>query len=178
MVKGEIMKLSKQIQKIAELGSSTRDKQEKINVSEVFHLWNHLIQRYSIIHLTNFLEVFAKDNDLKLLLNVGEKTLNKHIKILEKEMMEYGIPLPIRPPKKTQTTVSSEFITDRYIFRRILRGIQAFLPTHTAAFVHSTSPIIRELFMSFLVKEMKLYDKLLEYGKIKGYEILPPSYKP
>ena len=93
-------------------------------------------------------------------------------------MMEYGIPLPIRPPKQTQTTAHFEDITDRYIYRRILRGIQAFLPTHMTAFIHSTSPKIRGLFISFLVEEMKIYDKFIEYGKVKGYEVSPPKYKP
>jgi hypothetical protein len=156
---------------------STMDRQKNINVSEVFHLWNHLVQRYDIIFLTNLLEHFARDKDLKIILEVGNKTLGQHITVLEKEMMAYGIPMPQRPPKRVQTTSSLEQINDRYIFRRILRGIQSFLPTHTAAFVHSTSPKIRELFMTFLIDEMKLYDKLMEYGKIKGYEIIPPIYK-
>lgn len=93
-------------------------------------------------------------------------------------MLTYGIALPIRPPKQTRTTTHVEQISDRYIYRRILRGIQGFLPTHTAAFVHSTSPKIRELFMDFLIEEMKLYDKFLEYGKLKDYVNIPPSFKP
>lgn len=156
---------------------STRDKQRNINVSEVFHLWNHLVQRYNVIHVTNALESFVKDEDLKLILKIGARVLGKHVKVLEKEMMAYGIPLPIRPPKQVQTTANLEVISDRYIFRRILRGIQSFLPTHTMAFIHSTSPKIRELFMSFMIDEMKIYDKFIEYGKIKGYEIKPPRYK-
>jgi spore coat protein CotF len=92
-------------------------------------------------------------------------------------MLKYGIPLPVRPPKQTQTTFNLEVITDRYSYRRILRGIQAFLSTHIQAFIHSTNPNLREIFMTFMVEEMKLYDKFLEYGKIKGYEIRPPIYK-
>lgn len=172
------MKITEQIQKIAELGMTTRDKQRNINVSEVFHLWNHLVQRYSVLQVTDILEAFTKDEDLKLIIIIGRKTLDKNIAILEKEMLEYGIPLPLRQPKQTQITINIDAISDRYIFRRIMRGIQAFLPTHTMAIVHSTSPKLRELFMSFLIEEMKIYDKILEYGKIKGYEIPPPVYRP
>lgn len=172
------MKIAEQIQRLTELGMSTRDKQRNINVSEVFHLWNHLAQRYHVIYTTDTLEAFARDEDLKLILDAGKKSLGKHTEILEKEMLEYGIPLPVRPPKQTQTTINMEQISDRYIYRRILRGIQSFLPTHTMAFVHSTSPKIRELFMTFLIEEMKMYDKYLEYGKIKGYLVLPPIYRP
>ncbi|KJS88265.1 MAG: hypothetical protein JM58_01525 [Peptococcaceae bacterium BICA1-8] len=172
------MKIFEQFQKIAEVGMSTRDKQKTINVSEVFHLWNHLVQRYNVLYITNILESFARDEDLKLILISGKNSLDNHIKILEKEMLEYGIPLPNRPPKQTQSTSDLEEISDRHIYRRITRGIQSFLPTHTMAFIHSTSPKIRELFMSFLIEEMKIYDKLLEYGKVKGYIIFPPIYKP
>ena len=92
--------------------------------------------------------------------------------------MNYGIPLPLRPPKQIQETSSSELISDRYIYRRILSGIQAFLPVHNMAFIHSTSPKIRDLFMSFMNEEMKVYDKFLEYGKMKDYLIKPPMYRP
>ncbi len=171
------MKILKQIQIIKELGMETKEKQKTINVSEVFHLWSHLLKRYNIIYTTKILSAFAKDDDLKLILSLGKKTLDKNITALEKKMAEYAIPLPNRPPKQAQTTVALEQITDRYIFREILGGIQSILPTHTMAFIHSTSPKIRQLFMSFLIEEMKLYDKFMEYGKIKGYEIMPPTYK-
>jgi hypothetical protein len=171
------MVLTKQIQKLKEMSMSKKENQVTINVSEVFHLWSHLTQRYHIIYITKVLINFAKDEDLKIVLTMGIKALNRHVVLLEKEMLTYGIPLPNRPPKETQTTASWEEISDRYIFRRILRGIQAFLPSHTMAFVHSTSPKIRDLFMSFVIQEMQLYDKFLEYGKMKGYEVMPPVYK-
>lgn len=172
------MKILKYIGKISEMGKSLRDKQRTINVSEVYHLWNHLMQRYNVIYVTNLLNSFVKDDDLKLVLNSGNKTLTKHTKLLEKELLNYGIPLPLRPPKQTQKTVNSELISDRQIYRRILRGIQAFLPVHIMAFIHSTSPKLRDLFMSFMVEEMKIYDAYLEYGKIKDYLIKPPVYRP
>ncbi|MCR3922573.1 MAG: DUF3231 family protein [Firmicutes bacterium] len=167
-----------QIQKIKETGMSTKEKQSDINVSEVFHLWSHLIQRYNMIHTSNVMGAFAQDDELKLIISIGHKTLNENVKLLEQKMEEYAIPMPIRPPKLAQTTTVMEQMTDRYIFRRILRGIQSVLPTHTMAFIHSTSPKIRELFMSFLIEEMKIYDRFMEYGKLKGYDYMPPVYKP
>jgi hypothetical protein len=172
------MKILKYVGKISEANKSLRDKQRTINVSEVFHLWNHLMQRYNVIFVTNLLNSFVKDDDLKLVLEVGNKTLTKHTKLLEKELLNYGIPLPLRPPKQTQQTVDTELISDRQIYRRILRGIQAFLPVHTMAFIHSSTPKLRDLFMSFMEEEMKIYDKYLEYGKIKNYLIRPPAFKP
>lgn len=172
------MEILKYIGKISEMNKSLSDKQRTINVSEVYHLWNHLMQRYNVIFITSLLNSFVKDNDLKLVLDSGNKTLTKHIKLLEKELLNYGIPLPLRPPKQPQETVDTELISDRQIYRRILRGIQAFLPVHTMAFIHSTSPKLRDLFMSFMGEEMKIYDEYLEYGKIKNYLIRPPIYRP
>lgn len=172
------MRVLRYIGKISEMNKSLRDKQRIINVSEVYHLWNHLVQRYHVIYITNLLNSFVKDDDFKLVLNSGTQILTKHTELLEKELLNYGIPLPLRPPKRIQDTVSSELISDRYIYRRILRGIQAFLPVHTMAFIHSTTPKIRDLFMSFMNEEMKIYDKYLEYGKIKDYLIRPPVYRP
>lgn len=172
------MKILRYVGKISKINKSNRDKQKTINVSEVYHLWNHLMQRYNVIYITGFLHSFVKDDDLKLVLNSGVKTLTKHINILENELLKYGIPLPSRPPKQTQKTVNYELISDRQIYRRILRGIQAFLPVHTMAFIHSTSPEIRDLFLSFMNEEMKIYDKYLEYGKIKDYLLRVPIYRP
>lgn len=171
------MKIFRYVGKVSEWGKSTSNNQGIINTSEVYHLWNHLMQRYSVLYITNLLVVFVKDEDLKLILDMGKKTLEKHVKLLEKEMLNYGIPLPLRPPKETQKTVSLELISDRQVYRRILRGIQAFLPVHTMAFIHSTSPKVRELFMSFMIEEMEIYDKFTEYGKMKDYLVAPPIYR-
>lgn len=171
------MKILRYFGKITDLGRTTRDQQRTINVSEVYHLWNHLMQRYNVIYLTNLLESFVKDDDLKLVLESGNKALTNHIKLLEDELLSYGIPLPLRPPKQTLKMVNTELMSDRHIYRRILRGIQAFLPVHTMAFIHSTSPKIRELFMTFMIEEMKIYDRFLEYGKTKEYLLRPPVYR-
>lgn len=172
------MKTLKYLGKIREINKSLRDKQRLLNVSEVYHLWNHLMQRYHVIYITNLYKNFVKDGDLKLVLEFGSNVLTKHIGVLEQELLNYGIPLPVRPPKQTQRIENLELVPDRLIYRRILRGIQAFLPIHAMAVIHSTSPKIRDLFMSFMNEEMKIYDKYLEYGKIKGYMIKPPVYRP
>jgi hypothetical protein len=171
------VKLLKPFYRISELGMSVIDKQRTISVSDVFHLWNHLQQRYYVMYLTKIFEIHARDEDLRLVLKYGKNTLGKHVDLLEKKLMEFAIPLPLRPPKQTQITESLEICSDRYIFRRVLRGIQSFLPTHTMAVIHSTCPLIRDLFLSFLTEEMKLYDEFMEYGKLKEYTLEPPIYK-
>lgn len=163
-------------QRIGEINKSTRDKQTEISVSEVWHLYNHLTMRYNVMETTNILRNFARSKDLITILDFGTKVLQSQIGILEKILKEYGIPLPIRPPFDSKSTTITEAITDRYIFRRIFRGIQSFIPYHAFAFIHSTSPKLREKFKTFLIAELDVYDKYIEYGKLKGFELVPPMY--
>jgi hypothetical protein len=171
------LKTLKRLHRLSKLGMSTLDKQRRISTNDVFYLWTQLVQRYFVTHLTEIFASIARDEDLKLILVYGKRVLVKNIELLEKKMIENGIPLPTRPPKNTELTERLEIVTDRHIFRRVLRRIQSFLPTHTMALTHSISPENRDIFMTFLDKEMKLYDKFLEYGKLKGYLLEPPVYK-
>jgi len=43
------------IQHVSDIGKSTRDKQKDIFVSEVWHIWDILIERYSVINTTQIL---------------------------------------------------------------------------------------------------------------------------
>ncbi|EGW40327.1 hypothetical protein DOT_1666 [Desulfosporosinus sp. OT] len=85
------MEILKYIEKISEMNKSLSEKQKTINVSEVYHLWNHLMQRYNVIFVTNLLHSFVKDDDLKLVLDSGNKTLTKHTKLLEEELLNYSL---------------------------------------------------------------------------------------
>lgn len=170
------MKVLELYQRIGEINKSNRDKQAKISVSEVWHLYNHLTMRYNVLETTNILRNYARSKDLKELLDFGANVLQTQIKKLETIMKEYGVPLPIRPAYDSKSLVLVEAITERYIFRRIFRGIQSFIPYHSFAFIHSTSPKLREEFRTFLLAELDIYDKFIEYGKLRGFELVPPMY--
>lgn len=93
-------------------------------------------------------------------------------------MLEYGIPLPKRPPADVNSPTGVEVATDRFIFERLFIGIQSFLPIHMSSFAQSTSPKIRELFKKSLYEEVEIYDKLYEYGKLKNWLDQAPLYRP
>ena len=76
-----------------------------------------------------------------------------------------------------KTTANIEMITDRYIFRRISRGIQGMIHVHAMAFTQSSMPTLREQFKIFLLQEFELYDKFIEYGEIKVFLKTPPRYR-
>ncbi|MBU7006799.1 DUF3231 family protein [Phosphitispora fastidiosa] len=171
------MKIPSIYQQITDLTKSPEQKQQEINISEVWHLNSHLQMRYDVLETTNILKNCAQSPELRLILNSGIETLQNQIHKIEKIMGDYGIPFPARPPFDAKTIANVEMITDRYIFRRILRGIQDMIHVHAMAFTQSTMPVLREQFKIFLFQEIEIYDKLFQYGKIKEFLETPPHYK-
>lgn len=92
-------------------------------------------------------------------------------------MMEFGIPLPERPPETVTSTFDVEEITDKYIYRRILRDIQDFLNIHLSALTQASSATMRRTFIKLLFEEVKIFDSFMEYGKVKGWTYVPPHYE-
>lgn len=172
------MRITTELEKLFDMGKSRKEKQSYLTVGEVFHIWNHLVLRYQIIETTNILANFAKDEELKVVIKMGADSLQEQVDTLEQLMNEYGIPFPPRSPKDANSTLGVEVITDRYIYNHILSGIKSMIPSHAGGFIHSNSSKIRSMFRNFLLKEMDLYDKLFEYGKLKGYPTEAPVYNP
>ncbi|SFG07643.1 Protein of unknown function [Desulfotomaculum arcticum] len=171
------MKILEQIEKISDIGKAQNTLQREINVVEVKHLWAQLVSRYQIIETTDLFNNFVVSPDLSLILNQGLKVLKSEVAELEKIMMTYGIPLPKRPPAGSDSSYKVEEINDEYIYTRILGGISVFIPIASSAFVESTSPKLRELFKTYLMKEIDLYDKFFSYGQLKGWILEPPAYR-
>ncbi|KJS15577.1 MAG: hypothetical protein VR69_12280 [Peptococcaceae bacterium BRH_c4b] len=171
------MRILEQIEKIADFGQSRIELQKEITTIEAWHLWDYVVSRYDIIETTQVLKNFARDPDLKVVLAQGIKALNQQVQQLEELMSTYGIPLPNRPPATSDSPLNVEVLTDEYIFRRVLGGIQNYIPSHAMAMIHATSPKLREEFMTFLLEEIKMYDKFLVYGQFKGWTTEPPAYR-
>ena len=109
---------------------------------------------------------------------MGKKTLDKQISTLKKKTKKLEVPKPERPPAFNAATIDPEIFTDQFMFRRIFQGIQEAVDIHIIAVVETiTNDSIRDLFMQYLKKEISLYNKILKYGKIKGWTYIPPLYK-
>lgn len=171
------MKILAFMEKLADLTDSKEQLQKELNIFEGGHLWNLLVSRYDVVESTQILENFAQDPDLKIVIKAGLDTLNKQVVELENMVKEYGIPLPKRPPVASVSPLNVEVISDQFIFRTIFSGIQGFIPIHTMALIHTTSPKFRETFLDMLVNEVKIYDKLFIYGQLKGWILDPPAYR-
>lgn len=57
--------LMKLIENMQSMGDSIKDRQTKISVSEVWHLWELVTARYDVIEATQILRNFASDTDFK-----------------------------------------------------------------------------------------------------------------
>lgn len=172
------MKIMKYLQKASSMNDSTKEKQSYITIAEVSSLWLQLSGRYDAIESTRILRNFVRDEDLKKMLDDGLKVLNKQVKELESTSRDYGIPMPCKPPEFSNIALDVNAITDKYVFKRIYRGIQNFLSLHMTCFIHTKSSFLREKFRKFLNEETDLFDAMIEYGKLKGWLEEEPTFRP
>lgn len=171
------MEILQLLENIIDIGKSPQLLQKEMNILEVSHLWTELTSRYYVIEETQILLNYVEDADLKVVMELGIKRLNKQINQLEKWMKNYAIASPNRPSAVLNDVVKPELISDRYIFQRIFSGIQAFLNVHIDAFKESPSPKLREVFKDYLIEEINIYDKVYEYGKLKNWVSEPPAFR-
>lgn len=165
------------LQKISEMGKTTRDKQRLINVNEVFYVWDILVTKLDIMEHIQLIDNFIEDADLKIISHRVVKNLQAGIKSMEELMNDYGIPFPTRPPADINTGTKLEFVTDRFIFQSLFEGVQAFFPTLASGFMNTTSPKVRKAFKNHLLVTIELQEIMVEYGKLKGYLNEPPVYR-
>lgn len=150
---------------------------EQLNVTEAYHLWDHINLRYDQMELTQLFYDFVHDESLKALMTAGLAVLKNEASNLEGTMTKYEIPMPQKPPSAFKVPIDPETIEDEFIYRTILRGIQEAMDLHLRAVVESTrNDSLRGFFHGFLETEMELYDKYLKYGKVKGWIHPPPPY--
>ncbi|MTI82637.1 MAG: DUF3231 family protein [Firmicutes bacterium] len=152
---------------------------EQLSVSEAYHIWDHLNERYDQIQLTQFYLTFAHDADFKKILSRGLTELTKQASILEKLATKFYVPLPKKPPAFQEASVDPEIMEDNFVFRRLFTGIQAAIGLHIRAVVETVrNDYLREEFYKLLKKELEILDAYLKYGKLKGWLPAVPTYSP
>ncbi len=152
---------------------------EKLDAGEAFHLWDHLTFRYDNIEQTQFWYEYAYDADFKFLLKAGlQETLQKQANMLEKEILKFGMPLPKPPSGAVESTNNTNLLKDSNMFRLLFTGIVGAAWLHALALKQCiTNDRIRGIFKDLLVEEIKMLDKLILFGKLKGWLAVVPQYK-
>ena len=157
-------------------GRGETAKSPTLDSGEAFLLWDHLILRYDIIESTQVFQNFVHDPEFALLLKKGlTETLENQVDLLEKKMNTFQLPLPPRPPKSVRVTTNTTLLDDRFIFRQLFTGVQAFLDSHvrTLRSIVTNDPL-RDMFIKFAKEELDVFDNLCKYGKLKGWLEVPP----
>ena len=143
---------------------------------EAFLLWDNLVSRYDIIHVTQLYLNAIHDVDFKLIMKKGLMAiLEKQVNILEQKMDLYHLPLPDRPPKSVKFFLTGNVVNDEYVYHKLFKGIQNSidgLVKSVVSFVYNDD--LRRLFFEYLQKELEVYDDLCKYGKLKGWMRNPP----
>lgn len=165
------------LQTLTEMGKSATEKQELINVNEVFCVWDILVTKLDILSTIQIIEDYISDKDLKVIAMKLSDGLQTGINDMEKLMNDYAIPFPMRPPAGSNSTNILEHFTDKYIYLAIYEGIQSFLPILSSSFMNSTSPIVRKAIKNHLLLTIELQELIVEYGKLKGLLDVPPVYR-
>lgn len=166
------------LQIAADLGKSTRKKQQFINVNEVFYIWDILVTKLDMLETIQIFENMIEDNDLKLIKSRVKDGITTGIADMEHLMKKYDLPFPVRPPAGTNPTTSLENIADRDIYQMLFEAIQSFFPILGTGFMNCINPEVRKGFKNHLLLTIELQEMLVEYGKIKGFLNQPPVYKP
>lgn len=171
------MKITKLGEQIGNIGKSREQKERLITISEAHALWETLTAKYDAIHLTSILLNVTKDEDLKIVLRDGIKSLRKQAAIIEKLMNTYSVPLTNKPPESINISPNINIMSDEVIYKTIHSGMESHMKLLADNFNHAISSTLREAFRSTINIEMDLYDAFTEYGKLKGYLSVEPYYK-
>lgn len=161
------------------IGSTTTAEKPAISVSEAYLIWEKLLKRYDMVHLTKLWQSNIHDADFRIFVTKILKRFQKEANDLEPILTAHKIPLPPRPPESTSLPSNFQVIEDRFIFRRIFTAIQDFLDAHIQIIASLvTNDTARGLCISFLISELDTFDDLAKFGKLKGWLQTPPVYKP
>lgn len=152
--------------------------QERLSSCDAYHIWDHLAYRYDNIHQTLIFHSFAYDGDFKVVLKMGIDILNRQAKIFEKELKYFGIPLPTKASDIIVPPANTELLDDKYMYRMVLQGIQGITSVHAHALKQCTyNDRLRNIFKKILIEEIDELDKMIKFGKAKGWLDPVPAYK-
>lgn len=149
-----------------------------VSITEASYLWDLLGGRYKCLEETGLYYACVHDPDLKEILKLGMSFIEGQTREIEKQMKYYKIPFPVKSVKE-YSQENKEILRDEFMFQQVFEGCQCYID-HLARVTRSfvTNDSLRNIVSGFLEKELFLFDKLVKYGKAKGWLQISPLYKP
>lgn len=149
----------------------------QVGAAEIYLLWDHLVTRYHNIRLTQISVKYARDKDLKTILEIGLNILTKQATIIEDKLLSYGVTLPEHYTSIAPTPETTVFLEDKLIFNIIQQGVTYASILHINAIQEIvTSDDLRDFFIELAEEELSLVDKMRKYGKLKGWLYVTPKF--
>jgi len=150
---------------------------EAISTSEAYHIWRNISDRYIQSQLSEFFLGFVHDLEFKAILTAGTLVLSKQIKLIENLALKYEIHLPERPPSSMTTPIDTEILEDMFMYQLIFKGIDDAIDLHIRAVIATVrNDPLRKIFLDLYKEELIIHDKMIKYGKMKGWALVPPIY--
>lgn len=154
-----------------------QEESPSLSLIEAASLYDHLTYRYDAHYLTSIFAEIAHDLELRVVLELGLRRLEKQTNMLEKQLEVYAVPFPKRPGHFTLDAKDIRFFDDDTMFRTINSYMQSAGVKHTQAFKQATyNDDVRSLFKELLLDEMEVFDDFVKLGKVKGWLNPVPRY--
>lgn len=149
-----------------------------ISANEIWELWEHLHYRYLNIQQTKIYKSYASDEEFKLILGRGINILESQAVQIEKILTNYGVNLPDKHPKNIPTPKSKENYDDKFMYSALLSSMRNAATIHGFAIQEFViNKDIRKFFKIIYFEELDLIDKIIRYGKLKGWVPMVPVFR-
>jgi len=159
-------------------GGNVAKRRTKIYSGEAHMLCEHLQQRHDCLELTLVCLNNITDTEFRLLVKKGLRdTMRTQIQKVEDLLTIFRIPFPEGAPQSITTKGDQEIWRDEMGFNLLLVGIRNFVNAHLRGIKLFLNDGLRNLFMEFMVEELKIHDNLMKYGKLKGWYWGAPAYQ-
>lgn len=103
--------------------------------------------------------------------------LEEQVTVLEKLASNYELPLPEKPPAVEKIADDPEMFEDEFMFKMVTKGIQDAIRLYVRGLIEGTrNDSLRNTFFELLEDEISVFDKMLRYGKVKGWTDIVPRH--
>ncbi len=157
---------------------ASEKEQLNVDIRESFALWDTLSYKYLALERLLLWQNFVHDPDLKAVLAVEIKHLQRSIDTIEKLMQQYSVPSPDKNRTAINAAMNPDEVTDKFIASDLLLYSQESIEGLLAAFHGSiTSDNIRTTLRQILIERIDSSDVLIKYAALRGFIGVVPSYK-
>lgn len=158
--------------------SKPEKRQQMVDVQEAFYLWDILNSKYLALESLKTYKNDTHDVDLRKIIDITTKALEKNIKIFENELQKYSIQAPDRNRAFINFPQNTQAVTDEYIANHLFlffqEEVEHFLKAYRSCV---TNDSVRTLIKNLSLEKIDITDRIVCYLRLKNWLNIPPLYK-